>query len=109
MDVRKRKLNHDVSLFLVAGSERRSGGHLVMGGYDGHRGSAYYSGRSPGIPGRGIANALLNRLEKKTIALAVVQKFRSWCAKITTWCWACMNVWAMNTQTMLSLGKRRSR
>ncbi len=36
----------------------------VMGGYDGHRGSAYYLGVHPEYRGRGIANALLNRLEK---------------------------------------------
>ena len=40
----------------------------VMGGYDGHRGSAYYLGVHPEFRGRGIANALLNRLEKKLIA-----------------------------------------
>ena len=40
----------------------------VMGGYDGHRGSAYYLGVHPEYRGRGIANALLNRLEKKLIA-----------------------------------------
>ncbi|EFJ5605211.1 GNAT family acetyltransferase, partial [Escherichia coli] len=37
-------------------------------GYDGHRGSAYYLGVHPEFRGRGIANALLNRLEKKLIA-----------------------------------------
>jgi len=55
MDI-ERKLNHDVSLF------------LGMGGDDGHRGSAYYLGVHPEFRGRGIANALLNRLEKKLIA-----------------------------------------
>ncbi|MFV2256350.1 GNAT family acetyltransferase, partial [Escherichia coli] len=40
----------------------------VMGGYDGHRGSAYYLGVHPEFRGSGIANALLNRLEKKLIA-----------------------------------------
>ncbi|MOA59399.1 Acetyltransferase YpeA [compost metagenome] len=39
-----------------------------MGGYDGHRGSAYYLGVHPDYRGRGIANALINRLEKKLIA-----------------------------------------
>ncbi|MNT39154.1 Acetyltransferase YpeA [compost metagenome] len=39
-----------------------------MGGYDGHRGSAYYLGVHPEYRARGIANALLNRLEKKLIA-----------------------------------------
>lgn len=63
----ERKLNHDVSLFLVADV----GGEIVgtvMGGYDGHRGSAYYLGVHPEFRGRGIANALLSRLEKKLIA-----------------------------------------
>ena len=61
MDI-ERKLNHDVSLFLVA-EVNGEGGHG-----DGRlrRSSRLcLSGRSPGIPGaRGIANALLNRLEK---------------------------------------------
>ncbi|WP_348253360.1 GNAT family N-acetyltransferase, partial [Salmonella enterica] len=33
-----------------------------------HRGSAYYLGVHPEFRGRGIANAFLNRLEKKLIA-----------------------------------------
>ncbi|MGL9736109.1 MAG: GNAT family acetyltransferase [Symbiopectobacterium sp.] len=66
MDI-ERKVNHDVSLFLVA----EVGGEIVgsvMGGYDGHRGSAYYLGVHPDFRGRGIANALISRLEKKLIA-----------------------------------------
>ena len=66
MDI-ERKLNHDPDLFLVA----EVGGEVVgsvMGGYDGHRGSAYYLGVHPDYRGRGIANALVNRLEKKLIA-----------------------------------------
>lgn len=66
MDI-ERKLNHDADLFLVA----EVGGAVVgslMGGYDGHRGSAYYLGVHPEFRGRGIANALLSRLEKKLIA-----------------------------------------
>ncbi|MFP2506874.1 MULTISPECIES: GNAT family acetyltransferase [Buttiauxella] len=66
MDI-ERKLNHDADLFLVA----EVGGEVVgslMGGYDGHRGSAYYLGVHPEYRGRGIANALLSRLEKKLIA-----------------------------------------
>ncbi|PLB92874.1 GNAT family acetyltransferase, partial [Klebsiella pneumoniae] len=66
MDI-ERKLNHDVSLFLVAEVNGEVVG-TVMGGYDGHRGSAYYLGVHPEYRGRGIANALLNRLEKKLIA-----------------------------------------
>ncbi|HHQ6553348.1 TPA: GNAT family acetyltransferase [Serratia fonticola] len=66
MDI-ERKLNHDPDLFLVA----EVGGEVVgsvMGGYDGHRGSAYYLSVHPDYRGRGIANALINRLEKKLIA-----------------------------------------
>lgn len=66
MDI-ERKLQHDADLFLVA----EVGGEVVgslMGGYDGHRGSAYYLGVHPEFRGRGIANALLSRLEKKLIA-----------------------------------------
>jgi ribosomal protein S18 acetylase RimI-like enzyme len=66
MDI-ERKLNHDPELFLVA----EVGGEVVgsvMGGYDGHRGSAYYLGVHPDYRGRGIANALINRLEKKLMA-----------------------------------------
>ncbi|CDG47409.1 GNAT family acetyltransferase [Serratia symbiotica] len=63
----ERKLNHDADLFLVA----EVGGEVVgsvMGGYDGHCGSAYYLGVHPDYRGRGIANALISRLEKKLIA-----------------------------------------
>lgn len=66
MDI-ERKLNHDPDLFLVA----EVGGEVVgsvMGGYDGHRGSAYYLGVHPDYRGRGIANALISRLEKKLLA-----------------------------------------
>lgn len=66
MDI-ERKLQHDADLFLVA----EVGGEVVgslMGGYDGHRGSGYYLGVHPEFRGRGIANALLSRLEKKLIA-----------------------------------------
>lgn len=64
----ERKQLHSPELFLVA----EVGGEVVgtvMGGYDGHRGSAYYLGVHPDYRGRGIANALLSRLEKKLIAL----------------------------------------
>lgn len=66
MDI-ERKQNHSPELFLVA----EVGGEVVgsvMGGYDGHRGSAYYLGVHPDYRGRGIANALINRLEKQLIA-----------------------------------------
>jgi len=66
MDI-ERKMNHDPELFLVAEVSGEIAG-TVMGGYDGHRGSAYYLGVHPDYRGRGIANALMNRLEKKLIA-----------------------------------------
>ncbi len=66
MDI-ERKLNHDPDLFLVAEVNGELVGS-VMGGYDGHRGSAYYLGVHPDFRGRGIANALISRLEKKLIA-----------------------------------------
>lgn len=96
MDI-ERKVNHDVSLFLVAEVNGEVVG-TVMGGYDGHRGSAYYLGVHPEFRGRGIANALLNRLEKNSLR-AVARRFRSWCVKITTWCWGCMNDSAMSMPT----------
>lgn len=59
-------------LFLVALLQGRVRENVLvgtaMGGYDGHRGSAYYLGVHPDYRGRGIANALINRLEKKLIA-----------------------------------------
>ncbi|MCU1796243.1 GNAT family acetyltransferase [Pectobacterium polaris] len=66
MDI-ERKFNHDPDLFLVAEVNGELVGS-VMGGYDGHRGSAYYLGVHPDFRGRGIANALISRLEKKLIA-----------------------------------------
>ncbi|ETS33529.1 MULTISPECIES: GNAT family acetyltransferase [Photorhabdus] len=66
MDI-ERKLTHDPDLFLVAEVAGEVVG-TVMGGYDGHRGSAYYLGVHPEFRGRGIANALISRLEKKLIA-----------------------------------------
>ena len=66
MDI-ERKIKRDGSLFRVAEGAGEIVG-TVMGGYDGHRGSAYYLGVHPEYRGRGIANALLSRLEKKLIA-----------------------------------------
>ncbi len=66
MDI-ERKLNCGADLFLVAEVSGALVGS-IMGGYDGHRGSAYYLGVHPDYRGRGIANALISRLEKKLIA-----------------------------------------
>lgn len=63
----ERKINHSPELFLVA---ELAGGVIgtIMGGYDGLRGSAYYLCVDVEHRGRGIANALITRLEKKLIA-----------------------------------------
>lgn len=66
MDI-ERKMQYGAELFLVAEVSGEVVG-TVMGGYDGHRGSAYYLGVHPDYRGRGIANALITRLEKKLIA-----------------------------------------
>lgn len=66
MDI-ERKLRCGADLFLVAELAGEVVGS-IMGGYDGHRGSAYYLGVHPDFRGRGIANALISRLEKKLIA-----------------------------------------
>ena len=56
----ERKLQCGADLFLVA--------EVIMGGYDGIRGTAVYLAVHPDYRGRGIANALVSRLEKKLIA-----------------------------------------
>lgn len=96
MDI-ERKVNHDVSLFLVAEVSGEVVG-TVMGGYDGHRGSAYYLGVHPEFRGRGIAMRCLTGW-KKNSSLAGVRKSKLWCVMITTLCWACMNVWGMSILT----------
>ncbi|MDR0806501.1 MAG: GNAT family acetyltransferase [Enterobacteriaceae bacterium] len=63
----ERNQYHDAELFLVAAVGDEVVG-TIMGGYDGHRGSAYYLGVHPDYRSRGIANALISRLEKKLIA-----------------------------------------
>ena len=78
MDI-ERKLNHDVSLFLVAEVNGEVVG-TVMGGYDGHRGSAYYLGVHPEY-----------RLP------AAARKSTLWSVKTTTWCRECTSGWAMST------------
>lgn len=50
MDI-ERKLTHDPDLFLVAEVNGEVVGS-VMGGYDGHRGAAYYLGVHPDYRGR---------------------------------------------------------
>ncbi|NDL65427.1 GNAT family acetyltransferase [Acerihabitans arboris] len=66
MDI-ERKMHCGADLFMVAEVAGAVVGS-IMGGYDGHRGSAYYLGVHPDYRGRGIANALISRLEKKLIA-----------------------------------------
>lgn len=64
----ERKLSHSPELFLVAEIAGEVIGTL-MGGYDGHRATGYYLAVHPEFRGRGIANALINRLEKKLLAI----------------------------------------
>lgn len=96
MDI-ERKVNHDVSLFLVAEVSGEVVG-TVMGGYDGHRGSAYYLGVHPEFRGRGMRMRCLTGW-KKNSSPAGVRKSKLWCVMITTLCWACMNVWGMSILT----------
>lgn len=63
----ERKVAHDKDLFLVAEITGEVIGTL-MGGYDGYRGSGYFLAVHPDFRGRGIANALINRLEKRLLA-----------------------------------------
>ncbi len=70
----ERKLRHHPELFLVAELAGEIVG-TVMGGYDGLRASLYYLAVHPEYRGRGVGNALLNRLEKKLKALG--------CSKLT--------------------------
>lgn len=58
-----RKLNHDRDLLLVAVEEDRVIG-TVMGGYDGHRGWLYSIAVDPGYRRRGVATALVRRMEQ---------------------------------------------
>lgn len=59
----ERKMAHDPALFLVAEVNGEVVGTL-LGGYDGYRGYAYYLAVHPEFQGRGIANAMVARLEK---------------------------------------------
>lgn len=68
----ERVLRQSADLFLVAEIQGEIIGS-VMGGYDGHRGAAYYLCVEPDFRGRGIANALMSRLEKKLIARGCAQ------------------------------------
>ena len=63
----ERKLQCGADLFLVAEVAGEVVG-TIMGGYDGIRGTAVYLAVHPEYRGRGIANALVSRLEKKLIA-----------------------------------------
>nr|WP_314265522.1 GNAT family acetyltransferase [uncultured Moellerella sp.] len=62
----ERKLQCGADLFLVAEVAAEVVG-TVMGGYDGVKGTAYYLAVHPEFRGRGIANALISRLEKKLL------------------------------------------
>ncbi len=95
MDI-ERKVNHDVSLFLVAEVSGEVVG-TVMGGYDGHRGSAYYTAFTRSSAGAALRMRCLTGW--KNSSLAGVRKSKLWCAMITTLCWACMNVWGMSILT----------
>lgn len=59
----ERKMAHDPALFLVAEVNGEVVGTL-LGGYDGYQGYAYYLAVHPEFQGRGIANAMVARLEK---------------------------------------------
>lgn len=63
----ERKLQCGADLFLVAEVAGEVVG-TIMGGYDGIRGTAVYLAVHPEYRARGIANALVSRLEKKLIA-----------------------------------------
>ncbi|MGL5763773.1 MAG: GNAT family acetyltransferase [Plesiomonas shigelloides] len=63
----ERKVHAGADLFLVAEVAGEVIG-TIMGGYDGHRGWVNYLAVHPDYRGRGIANALVNRVEKKLIA-----------------------------------------
>lgn len=97
MDI-ERKVNHDVSLFLVAEVSGEVVG-TVMGGYD----AGIAARRITWAFTRSSAGAAL-RMRcltgwKKNSSLAGVRKSKLWCAMITTLCWACMNVWGMSILT----------
>ena len=83
---------HDVSLFLVAEVNGE-----VVGTVMGRVRRATAARPTIWACTRNTARAAsptrcLTVWKKKLIARAV-RKSRSWCGKITTWCWACMNAW----------------
>lgn len=63
----ERILQHDGSLFLIAEVDKTIVGS-VIGAYDGYSATTHYLAVLPEYRKRGIANALINRLEKKLIA-----------------------------------------
>ena len=67
MDI-ERKVNHDVSLFLVAEVNGEVVG-TVMGGYDGHRGSVYYLAVAPGRQRLAIGRSLMERVDQRLLAM----------------------------------------
>ncbi|MEK6240280.1 MAG: GNAT family acetyltransferase, partial [Escherichia coli] len=66
MDI-ERKMNHDVSLFLVAEVNGEVVG-TVMGGYDGHRGWVYSLAVLPELRRRGVGSALMRHIEQALAA-----------------------------------------
>ncbi|MFC0178803.1 GNAT family acetyltransferase [Thorsellia kenyensis] len=62
------KLAHGISLFLVAEASGQVVGTL-LGGYNGQTGTGSHLAVHPEFRGRGIANALITRLEKKLSAM----------------------------------------
>lgn len=93
MDI-ERKVNHDVSLFLVAEVNGEVVG-TVMGGYDGHRGSAYYLAYILSFAVAALPMRCSTGWRKSSLP-AVVRRFKSWCVTIMTSYRVCMNVWVMN-------------
>lgn len=93
MDI-ERKVNHDVSLFLVAEVNGEVVG-TVMGGYDD---IAVRPIISACILSFAVAVSLMRYSTgwRKSSLPAVARRFKSWCVTITMSSRACMNVWAMN-------------
>lgn len=96
MDI-ERKVNHDVSLFLVAEVNGEVVG-TVMGGMTATAARPIIWASTRNI-GRVASPTRCSIVWKRNSSPAAARKSRSWCGKITTWCWACMSVWATSTPT----------